>query len=106
MFVFGFLGSHFEQERAEITEKSLCTLRRLRLLLHLRSNKRICEGLAALNSNALSSLTAAASPPLSFFPFNDTSPSATWTQSCRPGASLCARRLPSSSWASQRWPPG
>ena len=42
-----------------------------------RSNKRTCDGFVALNSSALSLLIAAASPPLSFFPFSDTSPSAT-----------------------------
>ena len=45
--------------------------------IQLRSNKRTCAGLVALSSSERSSLTAAASPPLSVFPLSDTSPSAT-----------------------------
>src|SRR5581483_5726651 len=41
--------------------------------LQFRSNNRTCAGLVALSSSAVSSVTAAASPPLSVLPFNDTS---------------------------------
>src|SRR6185437_10600677 len=41
---------------------------RLRFIVQFKSNNRTCAGLVALNSNAVSSPTAAASPPLSFFP--------------------------------------
>src|SRR5205814_6599059 len=92
----------FELAKLEVSEKFLCFLRSLLFIRQLRSNKRTCDGFVALSSSELSSLTAAASPPLNFFPFSDTSPSATWTQAWRPGARWCVTRLLASSLASQR----
>src|SRR5881394_1517509 len=48
-----------------------------------KSNNRTCAGRSALSSSVDSPSRAAASPPLSFVPFNCTSPSATCTQACR-----------------------
>src|SRR5439155_14420714 len=104
-FHFCFLvcwGLVFKPERTELAQKFLCFLPYLLFPPQLRSNKRTCDALVALSSSEVSSLIAAASPAPSSFPFSNTSPSATWTQACRPRARLCATRLPCSSLASQR----